>query len=272
MALKIIFWIFGILITLFVIGIVGILIPDRALRIENLKPRDLGTFRLSDSLPAPTRDYYLAAIGQELPIIDSALLWGRAKIKLAGFRIPIRWKQYFKAGKSFQWLAEITWFGITIFKADDQYIDKRGRMIIGKKIFEGEDFDQGENARLWAEHVYLSSALLSDTRVRWAEIDSLTFKMIYPFNETAEEAVISIDPSTHLITRMGLQRTIAGKTGKSPWNIVYGNYEKHSGISIPIEVKVANGEEFYYELTNLDGIVYNIIPPEEFQQFNQNNP
>lgn len=265
MFIKVVLWVIGTLIVLLIAGIVGIFVPDRAHRFENLKPRDLGTFRLPDNLPAPIRDYYITAVGQDLPIIESALLWGRAKIKLGGIWIPIRWKQYFRAGKSFQWLAEITWFGITVFRADDHYINNRGRMIIGSKIFEGVDFDQGENARLWAEHIYLPSALLSDSRVQWEEVDSLTAKMIYPFDDTYEEAIINIDAASHLITRMSMQRMVAGKEEKFPWNIVYGNYEKHSGISIPAEAKVAYDEDYYYELTKLDGIVYNAAPPEEFQ-------
>lgn len=266
MIIKTILWIIGTLIVLLIIGIAGIFVPDRAYRFENLKPRDPGTFRLPDSLPIPVRDYYITAAGQDLPVIESALLWGRAKIKLGGIWIPIRWKQYFKAGNSFQWPAEITWFGITVFRADDQYINNRGRMIIGSKVFEGADFVQGENARLWAEHVNLPSALLSDSRVQWEEVDSLTAKMIYPFDDIFEEAIINIDPVSHLITRMSMQRTVAGKDGKFPWNIVYGNYEKHSDISIPTEVKVAYDEDYYYELTELDGIVYNVAPPSGFKQ------
>lgn len=63
--------------------------------------QDAGAVELPPNLPEPVQRYYEAAMGTHVPMIDSAVVWGKAKLKISGIWMPVRFKTYYLPGRGY---------------------------------------------------------------------------------------------------------------------------------------------------------------------------
>jgi hypothetical protein len=235
--------------------------------------RELGTAPLPSYLPEPVRRHFRAALGEEVPQIETAVVWGRGDFNFNGLLwTHPRFKSYHDAGREFRRDQEITWFGMPILQGVDAYLDGTGSLDITGLLGllsisdRGEKIDQGQNLAMWAEAPFTTpSALVLDPRVRWEPIDDTSARLIFPFGEREEDSLrFEFDPETGLMTRMSGMRYRDQEETKTPWRGEYSDWRTVHGIKVPHRlVGTWEDQEEPYIILDLEGAEYNIDISEE---------
>lgn len=227
----------GSLIALGGVGWVGLQIAPQNFPAPTTKSEDLGTVGVPPDLPAPVRRYFEVAFGERVPRVESVVAWGRARAKF-GIWMPLRFLLYHRPGYDFRRDMEVTWFGLPVLNAMDQYINGKGMTGPVGNADTGPEVDQGSNMILWAEATFYPSLLLTDPRIRWEAIDETSARLHFPFGAQEDELVFHFDPQTGLVSRTSALR-YQGNTGqKVPWYAEIQEWQTINGMKLPLEVAV----------------------------------
>lgn len=167
----------------------------------------LETVPLPGGLPVPVERFYKTVYGNRIPVIETAVMKGRARISPFGVGLPARFIFVHKAGKDYRHYIEGTWFGLPIIKVDEGYLD-------GMSFFEGPmgelqddaSTNQAANLAVWAEAGWFPSIWLTDERTHWEPVDEYTALLFVPFEEKEESFVVRFNPETGLIDTLEAMR------------------------------------------------------------------
>jgi hypothetical protein len=212
--------------------------------------------------------HFHATLGEEVPQIETAVVWGRGEFNFNGLvRFPVRLKSYHKAGREFRRDLELTWFGMPIFRGYDAYIGGKGTFeftgLFGllNVSDSGEKLDQSDNLVMWAEAPYSTpSALVLAPRVRWEPIDDTSARLVFPFGEQEEDSLrVEFDPETGLMTNTYGMRYRDQEETKAPFRGEGADWTTMHGIQVPNE-NVGTWEDWDepYIIFDLDGAEYNV--------------
>lgn len=170
---------------------------------------ELETVPLPKGLPAPVEQYYKKLYGDRVPLIESAVITGRAAIRplTNGPGLPARFVFVHNTGKDYRHFIEAAFFGLPVLRVNEGYLDS-------KSFFEspmGNYYDdpatnQGANLALWAEAGWFPSVWITDPNVRWEPVDDVTALLWVPFEGRMENFVVRFDPETGLIDTMEAMR------------------------------------------------------------------
>ena len=177
--LKIVLGVVGSLSALAALGWLGLQIPSPVAPLQNEPSQDLGTVRVPETLPAPVRRYLQVALGDRSQRIESAVYWGRARANF-GVWMPLRFQLYHRVGYDFRRDMQITWFGLPVLKALDQYVNGQGMTGLVGKADSGARIDQGSNMILFAEGPLYPAIFVTDGRIRWVAIDETSAQLFFP--------------------------------------------------------------------------------------------
>jgi hypothetical protein len=78
---------------------------------------------LPGDLPVPVERFYRAIYGDRIPVIESALIPGRVRVRVAGITCPGRFRFTHIAGQDCRHTIETTLFGVPIMKVNEYYLD-----------------------------------------------------------------------------------------------------------------------------------------------------
>lgn len=218
--MKIIMIIVGSLAALALLGWLGLQIKPKPFSPYPEKTPELRTVPLPAGLPAPVERFYRTVYGEEIPVIETVVIKGRADISPFGIKFPARFLFVHNAGRDYRHYIEATWFGIPFMKVNESYVDGNSHFELPIGRYENDpSITQGAVLGLWAESAWFPSIFLTDERVRWEPVDEKTALLFVPFDEQEENFIVRFDPETGLIDLMEAMR--CRDAGPEPHKILW---------------------------------------------------
>jgi hypothetical protein len=196
-----------ILVVLGIVGWLGLRVKPRAFSNPTLVHHETQTVPLPGGLPAPVERFYRIVYGDRIPVIDSAVIIGRGRMRPFGIWLPARFVFVHLAGQAYRHYFEATFFGLPLLKVNEGYID-------GASFFESPmgtysddpNTNQGANLALWSEAGWFPALWVTAANVRWETMDDHTALLFVPFENQAENFVVRFNPKTGLINSMEAMR------------------------------------------------------------------
>jgi hypothetical protein len=197
----------GVVVALALLGWLGLQIEPQPFPVFSQQPERLHTVSLPDDLPVPVERFYRQIYGDDVPVVQSAVITGRARMRINGVTLPTRYRFVHDAGQGYRHYIEACFYGIPLLKVNEHYLDSKSRLELPFGVSEGHKVDQGANLALWAESAFwLPSVLITDERVRWESVDAVTALLVVPFGETKERFVVRFDADTGMLRLMETMR------------------------------------------------------------------
>ncbi len=235
---KVIFGIAGGLTALAGLGWIGCQILPENLPQRVDEPQDLGWVEIPIDLPAPVRRYFQVAFADQVPRVESLVVYGRGRANF-GFWLPLRYQLVHRPGDAFERYMEVTWFGLPVLNAIDRYVNKIGMTGPIIKTVTGPAIDRAANMILWAEAPLMPSLWLTDRRIRWEAIDNTSARLIFPFADKEDELTVHFDAESGLITAITALRYRDEQSGKIPWRVDFLSWQTINGAKLPARVAVS---------------------------------
>ena len=222
----------------------------------------LQTVPLPAGLPEPVDRFYRTVYGDQIPVIESAVLTGTTKLRPMGFTMPGRFRFTHDAGKAYRHYIEATLWGLPVMRINERYTDDIGLMELPFATVEDEPkTNAAASLGLWGESLWLPTIYLTDPQVRWEPIDQTHARLIVPFEDTAEdEFTVTFDCDTNLITRMEARRwKDADSTEKTGWILDAVRWDTLDDHPFMVESQVtwADDDEPWLRIT-IEDAVFNV--------------
>jgi hypothetical protein len=176
------------------------------------------TALLPEELPAPVERFYRELYGDEVPVVDSAVISGRARLRIRGITFPARFRFTHHAGEGYRHDIQVTLFGLPLMRVKEVYADGHARMELPFGVSEGPQIDQGANLALWAEAIWYPSIWITDPRATWEPIDEETAVLVVPYGDGEQRFVARFDPQTRMLRFLESMRYKGEESeGKTLW-------------------------------------------------------
>lgn len=194
----------GVLVALLFVGWLGLQVKPKPFpAYSETTPVDIRRVSLPDGLPKPVDRYLRLTYGDTVPVIETAVLTGRATIRPAGpITFPSRYRFTHVAGKDYRHYIEACWFGLPVIKVNERYIDGESLMVIPViGTDKGPKVEWSASQGMWAESWQFPALFVTDPRVKWLPVDDDTVILEVPFKgDQRQQFVVRFDPETGLPT------------------------------------------------------------------------
>ncbi len=214
-------------------------------------------------LPAPVRRAFEAVLGSQPQVITSAVISGRAKLRIAGIPLNARFRFIHDAGKSYAHRIEVTWFNLPILRVNESFVDGYARMDLGPMgISEGTpQLFQAATLGLWAESIWLPSLFVTDPRLRWVAVDDTHARLFVPAGDHEEVMLFTFDPLTGRIAAVDSlrYRDADASAQMLGWHCVVDDYARFNGSKVPGESSIQWSDMSYpWAEWTVEEVVYNV--------------
>ena len=243
---------------------IGLQITPRAFAPLESAGGTLETIPLPEGLPAPVERFYRELYGDQVPVVESAVVSGRGRLRIigntfAGITFPARWRFTHQAGEAYRHDIVTTIFGMPLMRIKEVYADGHARLELPVGVSEGPKVDQGANLALWAEAIWYPSVWLTDPRVAWEPVDEETAVLAVPYGEKQQRFVARFDPATGMLRFFESMRYKGEESeGKTLWINEVTRWEALEGTVAPTGAEVTWFDEGKpWAVFDTEEVVYN---------------
>ena len=255
------FTLLGIFVALLGIALVGLRIRPKPLTPP--KSKGFSYAPLPPDLPKPVKRHYELVYGEQAPVVETAVLLGRAQFKM-GLWMQMRFAAYHLLGHNFLRDMEVTWFNIPFLRGEDTYIDGQGIMNINGQIADGHEIDQAACINMWCEAILFPFA--GNGRIRWEPINDHHARLFMQFEDGEEDAIVAFDPVTGFMRHFTAARYRDKSQDKIQWHIYYLNWTYYDAGRFPQNVTVQWGDEDApWFIAEIDDVKLNVDIPDKMQ-------
>lgn len=220
------------------------------------------TAALAAELPAPVARHFRAVAGERIPRLESAVITGRARLRLSGLTFPSRLRFVRTAGRGYRHYIESTWFGLPLLRVNEWYLEGHARLELPFGVVANEPkVDMAANLAFWGEQLaWLPTVLATDPRVRWEAIDDTTARLIVPFGEAEDSFTVAFDPETDLLRwAEALRYRDATDTEKIPWRFEPLGWQTFHGLRLPASAAVTwQDQGTPWLVMTVEDVAYNV--------------
>ena len=222
--------------------------------------RDLGKAALPLSLPEPVVRYAKASAPEGLPVVETALVMGKAKLTFNGLTFPARFKFYHDAGNAYYHHIQLLWFGLPVLPVHERYRDGAAEMALPMgEIVNEPKVNAAALMGLWAEAVWFPTTLLTDPRAHWtATGDQGTTLHVEGMAE--EETFI-----VRFVSESGLMRDLTSLRYKQPgdphrtlWFNEVLDWGTFNGVRVPSVAQIRWGNDAPWAKWQVEQVLYNV--------------
>ncbi|MEE4194348.1 MAG: DUF6544 family protein [Anaerolineae bacterium] len=215
--------------------LVGLRITPKPLADSGFANGKIETIPMPAGLPAPVERFLREIYGEQIPVIETAIISGRAKLTVNGITFPSRYRFVHNAGQDYRHYIESTIFGFPILKVNEKYVDGHSLFSLPFGTLEDDpNTNQGANLALWAEAVWFPAVWATNPQVEWLVVDDNTVVMKVPFEDEMESVLLRFDPQTGLLSYLEAMR-FKGETDtqKRLWMNEVNGWKESEGWLVP---------------------------------------
>jgi len=215
-------------------------------------------------LPDPAKHYF-ESISDALPQTDTAVIWGRGRVRNGSIWMPIRFKAYIdnNNGPEMSRYTEVTWYNVSLLRSVDYYIDGEGALIgdgAAKLFDEGPMATQAEFSSIWAQMVTMPSMFLTSPNTSWGELDATSSEFTLPsLNDERDMLTFHFDEAG-LVESISTSRYRVEDKVRMPWRVKFSNWKTFDQIGVPARHEFMWEDTGAYVIFDVEGIVYHINP------------
>lgn len=216
--MKPIFLIVFIIVLLILLVFVGLRIQPKPFPPFAFPSTEINTMPSPDNLPAPVERFYQTLYGDQIPLIDSAVISGIGRLRINGLTLPARFRFVHQTGQEYRHYIETTFFGLPLLKVNEHFLNGKARLELPFGVSEGDKIDQGANLALWAEAIWMPSLWITNPQARWEPADENSAILVVPFNGEEERFTVTFDSQSGLLSSMDSMRYKGEESdGKTLW-------------------------------------------------------
>lgn len=254
----------------------GLRVAARPFPIASLTSRDLGTKPIPSDLPAPVARFARAIFnGDQMPIVESALLVGRARVNFNGLKLWARFKFSHLTPDNYYHFIQATWFALPVATINERYLDGKGIMDIpGIHVEDDPNTNHAANQGFWSEALaWAPSILFADPRVRWEAVDDLTARLILPNASDEEHFTVHFDPQTGLMAEMTtLRYQDPTPAPRLRWTNRTLKWDTFNAVRVPVRSQTQWANNPPWAEWEIEQVLYNVPVTNRLRQFGGEYP
>ena len=222
--------------------------------------RDLGKAPLPSTLPEPVARYANSVTPDGLPVVETALIMGRAKLRFNGLTFPARFKFYHDAGDAYYHHIQLLWFGLPILTVHERYRDGAAEMALPMgEIVNDPQVNAAALMGLWAEAIWFPTTLLTDPRAKWTASGDHSATLTVEGMAEEEAFNVRFDPGSGLIRDLtSLRYQQSGDLHRTLWFNEVLDWETFNGVRVPSIAQIRWGNNVPWATWQVEQVLYNV--------------
>lgn len=186
-------------------------------------------------LPAPVRRWLARAKPERDAPTRTIYLEGPARFKRGRLPyLPLDIRVWTRLGFDRVSELECRIAGLTIVRGLDAFVDGEGFTQIGSELSAGPEIDQGAFHVMFLETLLVPGAWPAE--IRWEAVDAHSARVVTPFADGQETALVTFDPATELPATYRTDRYRAVGEPKIPWTATLGEWQSFGPLYFPSRI------------------------------------